>query len=80
MYDENFAALGDVAFRCPPRDLFASAKALREQASLLQFETCEESNEHIEYLFACALWYEDMGCLISEIRLLPERDVSPSEF
>ena len=72
MYEGNFAPVGDVAFRCPPRDLYASARSLREHASLLQFESREESNEHIDYLYACALWYEDMGCLISEIRLLPE--------
>ena len=72
MYEGNFAPVGDVAFSCPPRDLFASARSMREHASLLAFETQEESNEHIDYLYACALWYEELGSLISEIRLLPE--------
>ena len=72
MYEGDFAPVGDVAFRAPPRDLWASAKQMREYAIVLEHDQGGMPSEQSEYLFACALWYEELGSLISEIRLLPE--------
>lgn len=69
MYEGNFAPVGDVAFRAKPRDLFASAKAMRNEADLA---VAIDHFEQEAYLRACALWYEDMGLAMTEIRLLPE--------